>query len=123
MSISTRTMSHRHNAGLWICLSLLTLTLLLLIAGAAIRAGRLMPPQGFVRLGPITLDASVTDCPTFPRCIGHGRVGVLLPPVPFQWPFEYTVVLRLPSPTGQAVYRIFDSVVEGEVVRIVIPDY
>ena len=127
MSLSARTLLPHHNAGLRICLSLVTLILLLImasaLAGAAIRAGRITPPQGILRLGSATLDASVTDCPNFPRCIGHGRVGIPSPPVPFLWPFQYIVVLRLPSPTGQAVYRIFDAVVEGQVVRIVIPDY
>jgi hypothetical protein len=128
MSLSTRTMLHRHTTGLWICLSLITLTLLLLIlagalAGTAIRAGHMLPPQGIVRFGPVTLTAEVVDCPHFPRCIGHGWHGVPATPVPFQWPFQYIVVVRLTSPAGQAVYRIFDVVVEGEVVGIVTPDY
>ena len=119
---------HHYSTKLSGCLSLVSISLLLMIgvgalAGTAIRAGRMSPPLGVVRLGPVTLDAHVTDCPHFPRCIGHGRAGFSSPPVPFQWPFQYIVVLRLPSPTGQAVYRIFDVVVEGEVVSIVVPDY
>jgi hypothetical protein len=117
-----------HTTKLLGCLSLVSLSLLFLItaavlAGTAIRTGHMSPPLGLVRLGPVTLDASVTGCPSFPRCIGHGQVGVLSPPLPYKWPFQYIVVVYLPSLSGQAAYTLFDVVVEGEFVSIVIPDY
>jgi hypothetical protein len=123
MSLSTRTMLHRGTAGLRICLSLLTLTLLLLImagalAGIGIRQGTIHPPQGGVSLGLVAFYAQVPDCPTFPRCfvrVPPGGSEVI--PELYASAFSYTVSFGVPGLHGPKFYRIMTIPVEPDSIE------